>query len=175
MLHITSYTTKNPKLKAVSVSYSGVPALAQAKEDAPNPRLSGIVARVAADPAYVARRCAELGEAGRLSRRHRRKNDPSFRLLSALRGRTRTALKGKGKSKRTMMLVGCTLAELRAHLEKQFVAGMTWANYGAWHIDHIRPCASFDLLDPGQQAQCFHFSNLQPLWAMDNFRKGAKW
>jgi HNH endonuclease. len=54
---------------------------------------------------------------------------------------------------------------------------MSWDNYGrdGWHIDHIRPCASFDLTDPEQQRQCFHYTNLQPLWAADNIRKGAKW
>jgi hypothetical protein len=64
---------------------------------------------------------------------------------------------------------------LRAHLEAQFVPGMTWANHGAWHVDHIRPCASFNLEDPAEQRVCFHFSNLQPLWAQDNLAKGATW
>lgn len=81
------------------------------------------------------------------------------------------------KSARTMDLTGCTITELRQHLEAQFVDGMDWDNYGrnGWHIDHIRPCASFDLADPDQQRQCFHYSNLQPLWEADNIRKGAKW
>ncbi len=51
---------------------------------------------------------------------------------------------------------------------------MTWDNYGKWQIDHKIPCASFDLTDPEQQKSCFHFSNLQPLWAKDNNSKGAK-
>jgi len=73
-------------------------------------------------------------------------------------------------------LLGCTPAELRAHLENQFVDGMSWDNYGrdGWHVDHVRPCLSFDLTDPEQQRQCFHYSNLQPLWAADNIRKGAR-
>ena len=51
---------------------------------------------------------------------------------------------------------------------------MTWQNYGdGWHIDHIHPCAAFDLTDPEQQKACFHWSNLQPLWAIDNFRKSS--
>jgi hypothetical protein len=67
--------------------------------------------------------------------------------------------------------------QLRQHLEAQFTDGMSWDNYGrdGWHIDHIRPCASFDLTDPEQQRQCFHYTNLQPLWAADNIRKGAVW
>ena len=74
-------------------------------------------------------------------------------------------------------LTGCTGQQLVAHLEAQFLPGMTWANYAidGWHIDHIRPCASFDLTDPEQQKECFHFSNLQPLWAEDNIRKSDKW
>jgi hypothetical protein len=83
---------------------------------------------------------------------------------------------GTTKSNSTEVLIGCSVPDLRQHLEVQFVDGMTWDNYGriGWHIDHIRPCASFDLTDPAQQRQCFHYSNLQPLWAADNIRKGAK-
>jgi hypothetical protein len=51
---------------------------------------------------------------------------------------------------------------------------MNWQNYGQWHIDHIRPCASFDLKDPIEQAKCFNYTNLQPLWAKENLSKGAK-
>lgn len=106
----------------------------------------------------------------------RRRIDHGFRLRMNLRHRTWTALKGQSKSARTADLVGCTMEELRCHLERQFLPGMTWENYGkhGWHIDHIRPCASFDLTDPEQQRQCFHYTNLQPLWAADNIRKGAK-
>ena len=80
------------------------------------------------------------------------------------------------KVQSTIELIGCTIEELRSHLESQFVNGMSWDNYGrtGWHIDHIRPCASFDLSDPVQQRQCFHYSNLQPLWAADNIRKGSR-
>jgi hypothetical protein len=70
--------------------------------------------------------------------------------------------------------IGCALAELSAHLEKQFKNGMTWQNYGQWHIDHIIPCAKFDLTDSEQQRKCFHFSNLQPLWAIENIVKSNK-
>lgn len=87
-------------------------------------------------------------------------------------------LLGKRKSASTLTLLGCTIRQLRDHLESQFGPGMTWDNYGlrGWHIDHKRPCASFDLTDPEQQAACFHFSNLQlqPLWAEENLRKGAR-
>jgi hypothetical protein len=66
-----------------------------------------------------------------------------------------------------MEYLGCTVAELHSHLESQFTEGMNWGNQGAngWHIDHRKPCASFDLTDPEQQLMCFHYTNLQPMWA----------
>ena len=103
------------------------------------------------------------------------KTDPSFRLVRCLRGRLNHALKGTSKSKATLKLLGCTIEQLWIHLEKQFQPGMTRDNHGLYHIDHIRPCASFDLTDPKQQAKCFHYTNLQPLWAKENISKGAKW
>jgi len=91
-------------------------------------------------------------------------------MWHALRG-------GVKKASCTMALIGCSLPELRAHLEALFLPGMTWEKYGfrGWHVDHIRPCASFDLTDPAQQRACFHYTNLQPLWAKDNLAKHAKW
>lgn len=75
-----------------------------------------------------------------------------------------------------MRLLGCSIADLCQHLEKQFREGMTWDNYCrfGWHVDHIKPCASFDLLDPAQQRACFHYTNLQPLWHWENAAKSDK-
>lgn len=78
------------------------------------------------------------------------------------------------KSGRTLDLVGCSIDFLMNHLENKFLPGMTWDNYGKWHIDHIRPCASFDLANPEEQKKCFHYTNLQPLWEKDNLKKGNK-
>jgi hypothetical protein len=78
------------------------------------------------------------------------------------------------KSIKTLELLGCTVEDLRLFLEAEFVDGMTWENYGKWHIDHIQPCASFNIEDPEEQKKCFHWTNLQPLWAKDNLKKGAK-
>jgi hypothetical protein len=88
----------------------------------------------------------------------------------------RHALNGVNKACTTKRLIGCTTKELRNHLEAQFIDDMSWDNYGyyGWHIDHIIPCACFDLSDPEQQRQCFHYTNLQPLWAEDNLRKSDK-
>jgi hypothetical protein len=84
---------------------------------------------------------------------------------------------GARKAARTMELIGCTIAEVRANLESKFSPGMTWKNCGrnGWHIDHIRPCDSFDLEDPDQQRICFHFTNLQPLWEANNISKSNYW
>jgi hypothetical protein len=99
------------------------------------------------------------------------------KIASNLRNRINLALYGKNKSASSQDLVGCSIVKLFEHLETQFADGMTWQNHGrhGWHVDHIRPCASFDLTDPEQQRQCFHYTNLQPLWAIDNIRKGSKW
>lgn len=66
------------------------------------------------------------------------------------------------------------MTEFKTHLAALFRPGMTWENYGIWHVDHIKACAKFDLSLPAQQKICFHYSNLQPLWALDNIRKGAR-
>lgn len=98
-----------------------------------------------------------------------------FRMLDKLRSRMGRAIKHHRKSKVTLELVGCSLEQLRSHLESQFQPGMSWDNYGEWHVDHIRPCASFDLSKPAEQQACFHYSNLQPLWGRENILKGDKW
>ena len=104
----------------------------------------------------------------------KRDTDLNYKLKGILRGRLYKVVKGVNKSKPTLGLLGCSIEYLREHLEKQFVDGMSWSNYGNWHIDHIKPCASFDLTDPEQQKICFHYTNLQPLWAKDNLTKSNK-
>lgn len=104
-----------------------------------------------------------------------KQNDPRFKIERSLRGRIWKAVKKGYKTAKTMELLGCEIEVFMKHIENQFTEGMTWENYGEWHLDHARPCASFNLLDPEQQKICFHYSNLQPLWAKDNLSKGAKW
>lgn len=96
-----------------------------------------------------------------------------YRITRRLRSRVYNALKGNVKSDKTINLIGCSIEKLMIHIESQFDDGMNWGNYGEWHIDHIKPCASFDLTDVDQQKQCFNYKNLQPLWAFDNMSKGA--
>jgi len=114
--------------------------------------------------------------------RNRRKTDINFRITNNLRRRIGQALKINSKSKRTIELLGCSIEQLKQHLEEQFVEGMNWDNYGGgwngkkeWVIDHIKPCVLFDLSKPEEQLKCFNYTNLQPMWAEDNLRKSDKY
>jgi hypothetical protein len=101
--------------------------------------------------------------------------DPEYKLKHNLRSRLRKALKGTIKYQSTIELVGCSTEKLRGYLQAKFKDGMTWENYGpVWHVDHIIACANFDLTKKDQQEKCFHYTNLQPLWALENIRKGSK-
>lgn len=105
----------------------------------------------------------------------RRKNDPVYVLIRRERVRVYDALKGIRKSAKTETLLGCSYDFFRGYIEGKFVENMAWDNIGEWHIDHIRPLSSFDLTDIEQQKQAFHYTNQQPLWAIDNLKKGAKY
>ena len=106
--------------------------------------------------------------------RNRYNSNPEFRLAQVIRVRIRKAVKNKSNS--SIELLGTTIEGCRAHLESLFQEGMGWHNHSetGWHIDHIKPCASFDMTDPEQQKLCFHYTNLQPLWAKENLSKGAR-
>ena len=119
----------------------------------------------------------EKYQARKLARhKERRETDVEFNLKLRLRRRMNGAMHSADTtaSASTMQLLGCSPSELRSHLEAQFVDGMSWDNYGEWEVDHIRPCVSFNLVDIAQQQECFHYSNLQPLWMSDNRSKGGK-
>jgi len=100
------------------------------------------------------------------------KTDHNYKLIHTIRVRIKDVLRGHSKSDSTINMLGCTIEELWKHLEKKFKPGMTKENHGKWHVDHIIPCAIFDLSKPEEQIKCFHYTNLQPLWAIDNIRKG---
>lgn len=109
--------------------------------------------------------------------RKRRYREPMEMLKVRMRSRIHSALKRRHsrKTNPTMELLGCDRETLFRHIESKFVNGMTWNNRGLWHVDHVRPLASFDLLDPDQLKEAFNYKNLQPLWAADNYRKGSKY
>lgn len=106
--------------------------------------------------------------------RRRMVEDPIYALSRRARTRTHHALRNAGynKTSKTAEMLGCSFEELHAHLESQFVDGMSWANMGGWHVDHIVPLASAKT-EEELVALC-HYTNLQPLWAFDNLSKGDK-
>ena len=110
--------------------------------------------------------------------KERKKTDIQFRVATKLRNNLSGALSRRNNSKTssTFDLLGCTINEFINYMEDLFAPGMTWDNHGlySWHIDHIKPCAAFNLTRKEEQKQCFHYTNLQPLWAKDNRRKGAQ-
>lgn len=124
---------------------------------------------------YYKRNEKRIKETSKKNHYKRIKEDVAYRLLQRCRKRLYEAIKGNVKSKRTIELIGCSVEKLMEHLEIQFAEGMSWDNYGEWHVDHIKPCAMFDFSKPEQQQECFHYTNLQPLWAEDNIRKSAKY
>jgi hypothetical protein len=110
-----------------------------------------------------------------LYQRKRKKIDFHFKIKLNIKRRILLALKGTYKSAPSLKLTGAPSWEfVWAHLEKQFKPGMTKENHGLWHIDHVLPCSSFDLTKPEEQAKCFHYTNLQPLWASENLSKGNR-
>jgi len=109
--------------------------------------------------------------------RRLRRTDLNFAIKDRLRATMSRALRRQWarKSLRTMDLVGCSVEDLKLHLEKQFKDGMTWENRSLWHVDHIRPLSSFELKYPEQQKLAFHYTNLQPLWSHENHAKSDKY
>jgi hypothetical protein len=109
-------------------------------------------------------------------RKKYKKKNIEYKLGLNLRTRLCNALQRNTKSGSAVRDLGCTIEELKVYLESKFQTGMTWDNYGlyGWHIDHIKPLASFDLTDRKQMLEACHYTNLQPLWAKDNLTKGDK-
>jgi hypothetical protein len=106
--------------------------------------------------------------------KNKREKDTSFKLNHYLSSRLHLALKGKKQSNTLVSYLGCSLLYLKQHIENKFSEGMSWDNYGTWHIDHIKPVSSFNLNDEEQIKECWCYKNLQPLWAKDNLKKSNK-
>lgn len=106
----------------------------------------------------------------------RRLADPVKRLHARVSNQVWQALRGRKSGRSTESLLGYTFAELHAHLERQFTKGMTWENYGQWHIDHIIPLSSFTIAGPGdpELRRAWGMTNLRPLWAEENLLKRNK-
>lgn len=101
-------------------------------------------------------------------------SEPLFALSKRLRSRANSAFRQKGlrKSTKTEAMLDCTYEEFKAHIEAQFLPGMSWDNRHLWHIDHIVPCEAADTSE--DMERLFHFTNLRPLWGKENQSKNAK-
>lgn len=106
--------------------------------------------------------------------KERKANDPVFAMTLRLRSRMGIFFRKKGFTKpdTTYKLIGCSYVELAAHIESKFTDGMNWDNRSEWHIDHKIPLSSAKTID--EVIPLFHYSNLQPLWAIDNMLKGSR-
>ena len=116
----------------------------------------------------------KINEMAKEYQRERRKTDPLFKMKCNLRNRTWKAFKNKGYSKntRTQKILGVDWEVAKQHIERQFKKGMNWNNQGEWHIDHIIPLASANTLERLEELS--HYTNLQPMWAIDNLIKNDK-
>lgn len=125
---------------------------------------------------YGARNKDKIRIKHRCYQNNKLKTDIQFKLRLSLRNRLRAAIRNKQKAGSAIRDLGCTVDELKVHLEKQFQEGMTWDNwsYIGWHIDHRQPLSLFDLTDSKQSKVACHYTNLQPLWAEENFAKSNK-
>ena len=128
--------------------------------------------------AYVKKyRQSEKGKINQRKSDKKRRQDPMFRLSEAISGQMRQALNGNKKGMPWEGLAGYTLEELKKHLEKQFIKGMTWNNYGKWEIDHRIPKSKFNFksYDGEGFKKCWDLENLKPMWALENWKKNNKY
>ncbi|MDE3796955.1 hypothetical protein I7G59_06355 [Sinorhizobium meliloti] len=105
----------------------------------------------------------------------KRRSTAKGRIDASIRaGIIKSIRRGSKGGKRRFEILGYTVLDLMEHLEKRFLPGMTWDNYGEWHIDHIVPLAAhnYETPDDIDFKRAWALSNLQPLWAIDNMKKG---
>lgn len=107
--------------------------------------------------------------------KRRAKTDLGFRLKCNVRRQISASLRGREKGGRNLELLGVASMDMyREFLESKFADGMTWENYGLWHIDHIIPLSKFNLQDPNEQRLAFNYKNTRPLWAGENLKRGNR-
>lgn len=125
---------------------------------------------------YQIKNKVKIASIRRSYEKKRRKENIQFRLAQILRTRISDLIRRKPKTGSAVRDLGCNLNELKFYLEGQFKDGMSWDNWGrdGWHIDHVVPLAYFDLTNREQFLQACHYTNLQPLWARENYSKGHK-
>jgi hypothetical protein len=112
----------------------------------------------------------------RAARYAKKKQNPQFIIVKAHRRRI-WEMCARGmmiKKTSSLGLIGCSVEFLKSYIEQRFTVGMSWDNYGRWHVDHVIPLASFDLTKISEQRKAFHYSNMQPLWKDDNLSKSDR-
>lgn len=145
-------------------------------------RLNAAVVKRRKDNNITVKRYPEYQKQYEIANREKRRqyridkliNDPLFAIACRIRSRIRHSLKSKGftKNTKTSRILGCTFDDLKNHLENKFIDGMSWDNMNKWHIDHIIPVSLAK--NEEEVIKLNHYSNLQPLWAIDNFKKGNR-
>lgn len=125
---------------------------------------------------------AEYRKSQSAKEKFRRATNPQRRIACALRTKVYKAIRlqqGGNKSANTETLTGCSIEDFMSHLESMWKPGMSWSNFGRgvgkWTLDHTQPCASVDLTDPENQKKVFHYSNIEPMWFVDNCSKNSHW
>jgi hypothetical protein len=110
-------------------------------------------------------------------RREKRANETNYKIADLLRCRLYKALNSELKAEKTLELLGCSIEYFKEYIEQKFEPWMSWENHGyyTWHLDHIKPCALFDLSKEEQQRKCFHYTNFQPLAWHKNLSKSSKY
>lgn len=103
-----------------------------------------------------------------------RRNNPQIAIADRLRGLLTQAIRQGYRASSATEYIGCTLAEFKNYIASLFQPGMSWSNYGRWHLDHVKPLCDFDLTNRDQCLQAFHYTNYQPLWAEANLRKNRR-
>lgn len=146
------------------------------KQRATNWRLDNLDRKRKSNRAWAAANPDKQRLSSQQSKRRRRNASPQLRLFESISTQIRGSLLGGKASRSWEQLVGYTREQLVVHIERQFVDGMSWTSYGAWHIDHIIAASAFvyDSADHQEFKACWALSNLRPLWALDNIIKRDK-
>lgn len=113
----------------------------------------------------------EIRQYRKVYRREKIRTDLSFKIAARLRTRLYNAIKQNGKIGSAVCDLGCSIEDFKVYIASKFIDDMSWNNYGRWHLDHVTPLSSFNLNDRQQFLVACHYTNYQPLWAIDNLRK----
>ncbi len=181
------YADKNPKcnfchsqipfsrfLKMSNVKYCSRKCSQKAQsEKRKNDPIKAAAYKVTRKKTYLKR---QLNGKNTREKREYYQNNIQARIAKNLRTRLYLAVKKQGGKKcdSTISLTGTDWPTFSSWIQNKFQEGMTWNNYGLWHVDHFKACARFDLTKPDQQRECFRYTNLQPLWGAENIKKGSK-